>query len=114
MEGEHSLSIFSILFYLLVGLTILAIILAIRISPQYYWLGAFTSYIISFLGGFSIGLYTLSITFIFLALALAHTMKWIKNPLHSILIILAASIIWVISALTIDDYWLFLPFMIII
>jgi len=107
------LNILPVLFYLLVGITLLAIILAIKISPRYYWLGAFTSYIFSFLGGFSIGLYTLSITFILFALALAHTLRWIKSPLHSFLIIFAALVIWMIMILTTDDYWLFLPFTIL-
>lgn len=103
------LNILSILFYLLVALTILAVILAVGVSPKYYWLGALTSYIFSFLGGFTIGLCLLSITFILLALALAHTWGWIHKPLHSMVTISMAVIIWLVSIKTIDDYWLFWP-----
>lgn len=101
--------IFSILFYLLVGITILAVVLALKINPKYYWIGGLTSYFFSFLGSFSIGIYTLSITFVLLALALAHKMGWIKNHWHSMLVIVISLVVWILSILTIDDAWLFFP-----
>ncbi|WP_066639239.1 hypothetical protein [Desulfolucanica intricata] len=106
--------IFTILFYLSVGITILAIILAIKINPKYYWIGSLTSYFFSFLGSLSIGIYTLSITFALFALALAHKMKWIKNYLYSIVVIMISLIIWILSILIIDDAWLFYPFRLVL
>ncbi|AQS59109.1 hypothetical protein [Desulforamulus ferrireducens] len=100
---------FSILFYFLAGLTILAIILGITVDAKYYWIGALTSYLCSILGSWSIGIYILNITFALLALAFAHKMGWIKNPWHSILVIVISTLIWVFSILTIDDAWLFFP-----
>jgi len=102
--------IFSILFYLSVGITFFLILLSIKKHPKYYWLGALTSYIFSFLGSWSIGLYTLSITFVLLALAFSHKMGWIKSIFHSLVVIVISLLIWFLSITFIDDYWLFFPF----
>jgi hypothetical protein len=107
--GEDKLLIFVIIFYLSLGITILTIILALKKNPKYYWIGGFTSYLFSFIGSWSIGIYTLSIAFALFALAFAHTMRWIKNPLYSMVVIFVSVVIWRMCISTIDDVWLFLP-----
>lgn len=110
LKGVEKLYLFSILFYLFLAITIISVILAIKKDPKYYWVGALTSYIFSFLGSWSIGIYTLSITFVLLALALAHKMGRIKNNFSSLIVIFIALLIWLLSITFIDDYWLFFPF----
>ena len=102
-----------ILFYSLTALVILSVILAIARSPRWYWLAALLAWAVSFLGGFSIGLYTLVLAVVFLLLALAYQLKLIKTPLHVILTILLGAAVWAVLVLTVDDGWLFLPMRVI-
>jgi hypothetical protein len=101
------------LFYLLSALTVLSIVLAIYRSPRWYWAAALLAWAVSFLGGFSIGLYTLVLAFVFLALALAYQFRLIKTPWMVILSILLGVIVWAVLVAAVDDYWLFLPMQVI-
>ena len=93
----------------MLAVTGLAVLLSLKGGKKYYWAGSVAMYFFSFITGFSIGLLTLSISFILLALALAHSMKWIKGFLHSLVTASIALIAWGGSVYFIDDYWLFLP-----
>ena len=97
------------LFYALSALNLLSVVLAATRSPRWYWVAALLAWALSFLGSFSIGLYTLVLAFVFLALALAYQRKLIQSPRHVIITILLGVIVWAIFVAAVDDYWLFLP-----
>lgn len=75
-----------------------------------YWLSTLGMYIFSFIAGFSIGQLTIGLTFIPLSLAIGHTLRWIKNRLHSMLFLFIGVLVGVILILFVDDTWLFIPF----
>ena len=83
--------------------------LAFHYSKSYLWLAAFGSWVFSFLGSFSIGLYTLVITFVLLMLAIGFSAGWIKSGLHEVLAVVAGVALWVVAINTVDDFWLFFP-----
>jgi hypothetical protein len=97
------------LFYALSALTLLCAVLAVYRSPGWYWAAALLAWAVSFLGSFSIGLYTLVFAVVFLALALAYQFRLIKTRLHLVLTIFLGVIVWAVLVSTVDDYWLFLP-----
>jgi len=78
--------------------------------PRWYWWAALAAYVCSFLSGFSIGLYLLSAAFVFLCLAAGHAARLIRTRLHAVLAAALGLGLWLAAVLTIDDYWLFLPF----
>jgi len=99
----------SIVYYSLAILTLACAALAIVRSPRWYWAAALLSWIVSFLGAFSIGLLTLALTFVFLALAIGNQFDWIKTRIHGLVAVLAGVAVWVVAIATVDDYWLFFP-----
>lgn len=78
-----------------------------------YWIVILSSYAFSFITGLSIGLYALSLTFILLALYIAGSFGWLKKTVHLILTVGIGVFIWWIAISTIDDYWLFFPFVVL-
>jgi|GEM_PF-1911158 len=108
-NGGIKLVIFSILAYLMLAVTGLAVWLAVKGDKKYYWVGGIAMYFFSFIAGFSIGLLTLSISFVLLALAITHRMRWVNNSWHSVATVIVAIVAWGGSVNFIDDYWFFLP-----
>jgi hypothetical protein len=98
-----------IAYYSLAILTLASAVLAVVFNPRWYWLAALLSWIVSFLGGFSIGMLTLVLAFIFLALALGHQFGWIKTRLHAVIAVLGGAGAWAASVAFVDDYWFFFP-----
>lgn len=78
---------------------------------SYYWVAAASMYVFSFLAGFSIGLYTLSLAFALLAVALAYSTGLAKRPWHAAAAGAAGFAVWAacVFYLNVDDYWLFFP-----
>ncbi len=74
---------FTFLFYFLLLLFIFTFILALNGHPAFYLLSAFSIYICSFLGGFSIGQITVGLTFIPLTLGIASFLGLIKKGHHT-------------------------------
>jgi hypothetical protein len=89
--------------------TIVAIGLAVSVSRRFLWLAALSSWLLSFLGSFSIGLYTLVITFVTLALAIGFTTGWIRGYIGELLAAASGIVSWACAVRWIDDYWLFFP-----
>lgn len=74
------------------------------------WAAALATWVLSFLGSFSIGSYTLVTTFVLLSLAIGTSAGWIVTTRHRVIAILIGVILWAIAITTLDDAWLFLPF----
>jgi len=98
-----------VVYYSLAILTLASAVLAIVHNPRWYWAAALLSWVVSFMGGFSIGLFTLVLTFVFLALALGYQFKWIKTRLHAVIATLMGMAVWAVAIATVDDAWLFFP-----
>jgi len=98
-----------VVYYSLAILTLASAVLAIVHNPRWYWAAALLSWVVSFMGGFSIGLFTLVLTFVFLALALGYQFKWIKTRLHAVIATLMGMGVWAVAIATVDDAWLFFP-----
>ncbi len=86
-----------------------ALLAAASDRPRWYWGAALATWVFSFLGGFSIGLYTLSATFILTALAIGHSLGLIRRTQHSLLAVIGGLSVWLLLITTVDDYWLFFP-----
>lgn len=91
-------------------LSIAFAIVALIGKPRWYWASALAMYLFSFLGSFSIGLYTLVFAFCLLAIAIAHSFHWIKRGSHYVFTVALAVFAWAASIYYVDDYWLFYPF----
>ena len=99
----------SLLVFFLLGLTIVAIVLAVMHSHHWYWVAALASWNFSFLTGFSIGLYAFSVTVVVMLLALGHLLGVIHQAWHSVLAVASGLALWAVLIATVDDYWLFFP-----
>ncbi|WP_164669848.1 hypothetical protein [Virgibacillus doumboii] len=99
-------------FYTLVSVTLISVAFAIKGDHQarLYWIAALTSYVLSFLGGFSVGQITVGFTFVFVMLAIAHSFNWVKNGLYYAGFLMLGLVIGGIMVFFVDDYWLFFPF----
>lgn len=75
----------------------------------WYFISSLCVYIISFLSAFSIGLLTVSVAFILLALGIATAFKWNKKPWQSFMVGLIGFCTWLILFRTIDDVYIFYP-----
>lgn len=102
--------IVAVIFVCLVAFTVLAAGLGAAGKPRWYWWAALSSYVCSFLSSFSIGLLVLSLTFIFLSLAVGHSSRLVRTRWHSVTAIAISLGVWALAITTIDDSVLFLPF----
>lgn len=102
--------ILAVIFYGLALFSVAAISLGASGRPRWYWWAALSSYVCSFLSGFSIGLLVLSATFVLLLLALGHRLRLITAWWHSAGAFALGLGLWWIAVTQVDDYWLFLPF----
>ncbi len=104
---------FTFIFYGFVLFTLIAVVLAIKGEHKMYWVAALCTYIFSFLGGFSIGQLTVGLTFVFIVLALAYSLNWVKSGLHYVAFLVFGFVIGGIMVVYVDDAWLFFPFSIL-
>ncbi|GAV25426.1 hypothetical protein ciss_13590 [Carboxydothermus islandicus] len=95
------------LFYISIIVGIIGIMLGIRVKYRWYWLAIFAFYNFSYLTGFSRLLF-LSIVWILLSLTFGHSLGLITSFKKSVIASFLGLVLWVISSLLIDDYWLFL------
>lgn len=79
-----------------------------NMSPKWCLASGMMTYIISFLTGFSIGRYVLTLTFILLSLAITHSMIR-RNHLFSLIAVVVGFALWLIITSFIRFGWLFLP-----
>jgi hypothetical protein len=103
------MSVLSIIAFLSLGLAVAVTLLGIASNYKWYWVAGTFMYIFNYLAAFSIGLYTLSFTFILWTFALAHSLGWIKRFRDSAVAVFIGLIIWIVVVTTVDDYWLFRP-----
>jgi hypothetical protein len=93
---------------------LVAIILALEVDPKWYLVAGLGSYVFSFLLVFSIGHYTLSLTFPFLVLGIVHSIAQVKQRKLwyfslSVLSILSGFTIWLMISSVVTDTRLFSP-----
>jgi len=105
--------IFAVIFVCCAAFTVIAAGLGAAGKPKWYWGAALSSYVCSFLGSFSIGLYMLSLTFIFLSLAVGHSFQLIRTRWHSVSAVAISLGLWALAITTIDDSVLFYPCMLL-
>lgn len=98
-----------ILFWGLVVLALVAAVMGEGRHPRWYWVAALAAWIFSFLASFSIGIYTLAIAYAFAALAVGHSLGWLRRTSHDVLAAACGIAVWVLLVSTVDDYWLFFP-----
>lgn len=79
--------------YGLLILSIISFFIGFKGKYYYYWVSAFTMYLFSFLGGFSIGQFTVGFVFFPLTLAIAHLVGCIQHRQSRILFLLIGFII---------------------
>lgn len=80
-------------------------------DTRLYWMTGLALYIFSFLAAWSIGLYLLVFPVVLWLLALARSLGWITKSWHYVPVTVLGIVIWYLSILYIDDFWLFLPFL---
>lgn len=97
------------LFFASVGVCLAATILGIIRHPRWYWAAAFASWLFSFLGSMSIGLYTFSTTVVLATLAAGHSFRLIRRFHHATAAVALGLGLWAALVFTVDDYWLFFP-----
>ena len=98
-----------ILFWGCAVLTVVFSALAIFVSRHFLWPATLASWVFSFMASWSIGLYTLVVTFVLLALALFHVFGWLRGPLQALGAGVLGGMAWAALHRTVDDYWLFFP-----
>jgi hypothetical protein len=69
----------TVIAYVSLIVSVISIILAIKGIHQLYWISALGIYIFSFLAGFTIGQFTVALTFILLSLAVGYSLGRIKG-----------------------------------
>jgi hypothetical protein len=101
---------FTVIAFVSLLVSVTSIIFAIIGYHQLYWVSALGIYIFSFLAGFTIGQFTVGLTFIYLSLAVGYSLRRIKRKADYSLFAGAGLIIGVTIVTFVDDYWTFLPF----
>lgn len=99
----------SIIFYTMAAATVAGLLLGLQSNPRWYWVAAVGAWVTSFLGAFSIGLYTLVIGLIALALAIGHSLGLIKRRQHSAVAVIIGIVAWGALVFLVDDLFLFYP-----
>ncbi len=99
----------SFLALFLLGLTVVATVRAVVSNYRWYWVAALASWVLSFLTGFSIGLYVFSVTVVVTLLALGHAAGVIRRPWQALLGVVGGLAVWALLIDNVDDYWFFFP-----
>jgi len=99
----------SFLAYICLTAVIIGLLGGILVDYRWYWLAILASYNFSFLTGFTIGQTVMVVVWILLALVIGHSLGWITNFKRTLMASLLGTAIWLLTVLTIDDYWLFFP-----
>jgi hypothetical protein len=107
---EGLIKMLTIIAYVSLLVSVMCVIFAIKGIYQLYWISAAGIYIFSFLAGFTIGQFTVGLTFIFLSLAVGYSLGRIKGKAQYSLFAGAGIIIGFIMVAFVSNYWVFLPF----
>lgn len=88
---------------------VMSSILALKGIHQLYWVSAVSIYFFSFMAGFTIGLFTVGLTFVFLSLAIGYSLGRIKGKVQYSLFTGVGFIAGFLIVVIFGD-WVFLPF----
>ncbi|GAB2552073.1 hypothetical protein [Gracilibacillus alcaliphilus] len=99
---------YSVIAYFSFIIAMISIVLALRGKYYYYWIAAIGIYLFSFMAGFSIGKFTVGLTFIPLTMAIGHLCGWIHNKKSGWISFGFGIIIAILLVLVAGDY-LFYP-----
>ncbi len=108
MSKDMIILLIRIIFWTLVGTAMTATILGIIQRSGWYWVAGIAAYLAS--GMTIIGMLTVGVSFVLLALAIGHTAGWIHSIKQSLVAVAIGLVIWVVVINTVDDYWVFFPF----
>ncbi|KIL36429.1 hypothetical protein SD71_07360 [Cohnella kolymensis] len=100
----------TIVFYGLLTIAVFLSVIGVILNPKISWLAGLVWYVVSFWGSWSIGLYLLVFPFTLWTFALAHILRFIKKPTHTVVCLAVGILLWIVSINVFDDYWLFYPF----
>jgi hypothetical protein len=89
--------------------SVMSVIFAIKGNHQLYWISAAGIYIFSFLAGFTIGYFTVGLTFVFLSLAIGYSFRRIKGKADYSLFVGAGIVIGFLMVVYVGS-WVFMPF----
>lgn len=103
------MSFWGVVFYAMAATSLVTTGLGVLRDPRWYWAAVISSWIASFLGAFSIGLYTLVITLVTLALAIGHSFGLVKRFHHALVAVVIGVVAWAALVLMVDDLILFYP-----
>jgi hypothetical protein len=101
--------IFTVIAFSALIVSIVSTFFAIKGKHQLYWIAAIGIYIFSLIAGFSIGQFTVGLTFVLLALASSYSFNLVKTKLHVTTCVGLGILIGVLMVFYVDDYWLFYP-----
>ncbi|MDQ8739173.1 hypothetical protein [Paenibacillus sp. LHD-38] len=90
-------------------ISLITTVLAIMGYRQLYWIAALGIYIFSIIAGFTVGQFTVGLTFVFLTLAISHSLRVLKGKLRSTLIVGFGFLLGMFMVVFVDDKWLFFP-----
>jgi hypothetical protein len=99
----------TVIAYMSLLVSVMSFIFAIKVAYQLYWFSAIGIYIFSFLAGFTIGQFTVGLTFVFLGLAIGYSLGRIKGKADYFLFAGVGIITGFIMVVYVGS-WVFLPF----
>jgi hypothetical protein len=100
----------TVIAFLSLLISVISFIFAVKGPHQLYWVSAVGIYVFSFIAGFSIGQFTVGLTFLCLSLAVGYSFRRIKGKADYSLFAAVGIIVGVVIVSFVDDYWTFLPF----
>lgn len=95
--------------YLALLMTLITTIMAIKGYYYLYWIAAISIYIFSAIAGFTIGQWTVGLTFVFVILAIGYSFGWIRSKLSCAIFVVIGILMGLFMVVFVDDYWLFYP-----
>jgi hypothetical protein len=108
--GESEVEkMFTVFAFVSLLVSVISVIFAIRGTYQLYWISAAGIYIFSFLTGFSIGQFTVALTFIYLSLAVGYSLGRIRGKAGYSLFAGIGTITGFLIVAYVGS-WVFLPF----
>lgn len=88
---------------------ILRLIGRLSVGMTYFFI-SLTTYILSFLQGFSVGKWVMLIAFTTGTLALGRLVNFATTNLKSIFTFMVGVVLWFVSTYYVDEYWIYIPF----
>jgi hypothetical protein len=107
-EGEV-VKMFTAIAYWSLLVCVMSVIFAIKGIHQLYWISAVGIYIFSFITGFTLGRFTVGLTFVFLSLAIGYSLRRIKGKADYSLFAGVGIITGFLMVVYVGS-WVFLPF----